>query len=64
MSGVAMPAGKKVTLGGHVASFNGQQALGFSAGVMVNKSVMLDAGLGFSTNGGPVGVRVGGQVAW
>ncbi len=64
MSGVSMPAGKKFTLGGHVASFDGQQALGFSAGAMVAKNVMIDAGVGFSTNGGPAGVRLGGQVAW
>ena len=64
MAGVSMPAGKKITLGGHVASVDGQQALGFSAGAMVSKNVMIDAGVGFSTNGGPAGVRLGGQVAW
>ena len=64
MSGVGMPDGKKFVLGGHVATFAGQQALGFSAGAMISKTMMLDAGVGVSTNGGPAGVRVGGQVAW
>jgi hypothetical protein len=66
---MAMPApfiesGKNFAIGGNIAAFGGQSALGFTAAARVNDGLSLNGGIGFGLGEHTIGGRAGFNFSW
>jgi hypothetical protein len=66
---MAMPApfiepGKNFAIGGNIAAFGGQSAVGFTAAARVNDGLSLNGGIGFGLGEHTIGGRAGFNFSW
>jgi hypothetical protein len=66
---MAMPApfidpGKNFAIGGNIAAFGGQSAVGFTAAARVSDGLSLNGGIGFGLGEHTIGGRAGFNFSW
>jgi long-subunit fatty acid transport protein len=64
MPALTIPSGKKFAFGMDVSTYDGTQGIGAALAYKVNRTWSIDAGLGGSFQGGPLGARAGVRAAW